>query len=61
VEKITKQVGGLHLVQGGRDISHHSHEEERYLEDCVLEKVQAIHNALVPGRVVHVHEEREKP
>lgn len=45
----------LHSVQGGRDVAHHGHEEERHLENSVLKEVKPVYYALVPGDVVHVH------
>jgi hypothetical protein len=49
-------IGRVHSIQRGRNVAHHSHEEEWHLEDCMLEEVQPTHYALVPGGVVHVDE-----
>jgi hypothetical protein len=61
VEKGAAQFDGLHQVQSGGDIAHHRHEEEGHLKDRVLKELQAIHDALIPGGVVHVDDKREDP
>jgi hypothetical protein len=51
----------LHAIQSGCDVTHHGHEEEGHLEDGVLKEVQAVDDALVHVRMIHVDEEGEKP
>lgn len=47
----------MHLIQSWRDVTHHGHEKEGYLQNSVFEVMQTINNGLVPGRMVHIHEE----
>jgi len=51
----------LHPIQRRRHISHHGHEEEGHLENCVLEKVEAADHAVIPCRMVHIDEQRCEP
>jgi hypothetical protein len=46
----------LHSVQSGRDVPHHGHEEEWYLEYRVLKEMESIYDALVPSDLGHIHE-----
>jgi hypothetical protein len=57
----SQDLASLHAVQGGRDITHHCHKEERHLEDGMLKEVKPIHYAFVPSNMVHVHKQRDDP
>ena len=51
----------VHSVQGGRDVAHHCHKEERHLKDGVFKEVKPINYAFVPGDMVHVHKQGDDP
>jgi len=41
----------LQVIQSRRYMSHQGHQEERDLEDMLLEEVEAIDNPVIPGGV----------
>jgi hypothetical protein len=49
-----------HVVKGGCDVAHERHEEERYLQDRVLDEVDAFDYILVPCRLREIREEAEE-
>ena len=49
-----------HVVESGRDVAHECHEEERHLQDRVLDEVDAFDYILVPCRLREIREEPEE-
>lgn len=49
-----------HVVESGRDVAHERHEEERNLQDGVLDEVDAFDYILVPCRLREIREEPEE-
>ena len=45
------------MVEGGRDVSHQSHEEEWHLQDLVGGEVQSLDERVIPCHGVEVYHE----
>jgi hypothetical protein len=51
----------LQIVESRCDVSHQAHQEERKLEDRMLDELQAVNQVIIPSGTFHVHNEAEKP
>jgi hypothetical protein len=49
-----------HVVEGGRDVAHEGHQEERYLQDGMLDEVYAFDHVGVPCDLREIHEEAKE-
>ena len=49
-----------HVVESGCDVAHEGHQEEGYLQDGVLDEVDAFDYILVPCRLREIREEPEE-
>lgn len=45
----TSDVESSHVVEGGTDVSHETHEEEGQLQYGMLEELETIHDFLIPS------------
>lgn len=50
-----------HVVESGSDVAHQGHEEKGDLEDVVLDEIETVDEAVIPGDGVEVDEEGEEP
>jgi hypothetical protein len=57
--RVTK--ASIHAIQSRSDVAHHRHEEEWHLKYGMLKEVEAIDDAFVHVRMVHIDEEGEYP
>jgi len=49
-----------HVVEGGRNVAHEGHQEERYLQDGMLDEVYAFDHVGIPCDFREVDEEAEE-
>lgn len=49
------------VVQSRRDVAHHCHQEERYLENVVGHEIQTLNHFIIPCHRVEVEDEGQKP